>query len=65
MIQDVSSVERTLTLYDSRKQVELTADGSSAYIDENADIWVPYSYTDTAETDEKVNQISVMITDKV
>lgn len=65
MIQDVSSVERTLTLYDSRKQVELTADGSSAYIDANADIWVPYSYTDTAETDEKVNQISVMITDKV
>lgn len=65
MIQDVSSVERTLTLYDTRKQVELTADGNSAYIDANADIWVPYSYTDTAETDEKVNQISVMITDKV
>ena len=65
MIQDVSSVERTLTLYDTRKQVELTADGDSAYIDANANIWVPYSYTDTAETDEKVNQISVMITDKV
>ncbi len=65
MIQDVSSVERTLTLYDSRKQVELYSDSSSAYIDANANIWVPYRYTDTAETDEKVNQISVMITDKV
>lgn len=53
-----------LTLKDDRKTISVT---DNSVVTRSADgvITVPYTYTDTATTDaEKVNQISVMITDK-
>lgn len=53
-----------LTLKDTGKSVKLT-DGESVTKASDGTITVPYTYTDLAESDaEKVNQISVMITDK-
>lgn len=63
-VQDVCTVERTLTLKDRRKNIELTGKNNCAYIDTIGNIWVPYRYTDTSDSNETVNQISVMITDK-
>ena len=53
-----------LTLKDDRKTISVT-DNSAVTRSADGVITVPYTYTDTATTDaEKVNQISVMITDK-
>lgn len=54
-----------LTLKDTGKAVALTK-GRRVTKASDGTITVPYTYTDKAETEsEKVNQISVMITDKV
>ncbi len=55
--------EWKLTLKDSGKTVSVT-DGKNVTKKSDGTITVPYTYTDTAtDSDEKVNQISVMITD--
>ena len=64
-INTIASNEWKLTLKDAGKTVNVTKNKA---VTKSADgvITVPYTYTDTATTDaEKVNQISVMITDKV
>ena len=63
-INTIASNEWKLTLKDAGKTVNVTENKA---VTKSADgvITVPYTYTDTATTDaEKVNQISVMITDK-
>ena len=63
-INTIASNEWKLTLKDAGKTVNVTKNKA---VTKSADglITVPYTYTDTATTDaEKVNQISVMITDK-
>lgn len=56
--------EWKLTLSDTGKTVKITADEKVTKASDGT-ITVPYTYTDTATTDaEKVNQISVMITDQ-
>lgn len=53
-----------LTLLDTNKSIALTQDRSVTKASDGT-ITVPYTYTDYAASDrEKVNQISVMITDK-
>ena len=63
-INTIASNEWKLTLKEAGKTVNVTKNKA---VTKSADgvITVPYTYTDTATTDaEKVNQISVMITDK-
>lgn len=63
-INTIASNEWKLTLKDAGKIVNVTENKA---VTKSADgvITVPYTYTDIATTDaEKVNQISVMITDK-
>ncbi len=56
--------EWKLTLKDTGKTIKVT-DNEVVFKATDGTITVPYTYTDTAEADaEKVNQISVMITDK-
>ncbi|MGN0153638.1 MAG: DUF6273 domain-containing protein, partial [Lachnospiraceae bacterium] len=64
-IGTTTNTEWKLTLKDDEKSVALT-EGRSVTKASNETITVPYTYTDKEEaTDsEKVNQISVMITDK-
>ncbi len=63
-IGTTTGVEWKLTLSDNRKTVAVT-ENEVVYKASNGTITVPYTYTDTATTaGEKVNQISVMITDK-
>lgn len=54
--------EWKLTLLDADKSVKIT-DGTCADTQADGTIQVPYTYTDT-DSQNKVNQISVMITDK-
>ncbi len=62
---NVNNRQWKLTLLDSGKNIKIT-DNEKTIIESNGTITVPYTYTDTATTvEEKVNQISVMITDKV
>lgn len=59
-----TGLTRKLTLLDKRKSVAL-ASGRSVTAAEDGTITIPYAYTDTSGTQwEKVNQLSVMITDK-
>lgn len=59
-----TGTEWKLTLKDSGKTVALTEERNVTKAS-NGTITVPYTYTDTSADDaEKVNQISVMITDK-
>lgn len=59
-----TGLTRKLTLLDKRKSVAL-ASGRSVTAAEDGTVTVPYTYTDTSGTQrEKVNQLSVMITDK-
>ncbi len=63
-IASVNNREWKLTLLDNGKRVKVT-DNENAIKSTDGTITVPYTYTDVATTDaEKVNQISVMITDK-
>lgn len=63
-IGTTTNTDWKLTLKDSGKTVAVTAD-RSVTIASDGTITVPYTYTDSAVTDaEKVNQISIMITDK-
>ena len=63
-IGTMTGSEWKLTLKDDRKTVKLT-DNQVVTMAADGTITVPYTYTDTATTEgEKVNQISVMITDK-
>ena len=59
-----TGAEYKLTVLDKGKTIKVT-DNKVVYKASNGTITVPYTYTDTAITDaEKVNQISVVITDK-
>lgn len=59
-----AGVTRKLTLRDERKKLMRTA-GKSVTAASDGTITVPYTYTDTAKTqNETVNQLSVMITDQ-
>ncbi len=58
-----TGAEYKLTLSDSAKTVNVS-DNKETYINTKGQVRVPYTYTDTATESEKVNQISVMITDK-
>ena len=59
-----TGTEWKLTLQDAGKTVKIT-DNEKVIKVADGTITVPYTYTDTATSDsEKVNQISVMITDK-
>ena len=63
-IGTTTGTEWKLTLSDTGKEIRIT-ENEKVVIDANGNIIVPYTYTDTATEDaEKVNQISVMITDK-
>ena len=63
-IGSTTGTEWKLTLSDSGKSVQVT-DNEKVIKSADGTITVPYTYTDTATVDaEKVNQISVMITDK-
>ena len=55
--------EWELTLSDAGKTIKIT-DNQKVAKAANGTITVPYTYTDSAAADTKVNQISVMITDK-
>ena len=62
-IGETTGTEWKLTLADTGKTVQIT-ENKNAIKAADGTITVPYTYTDTATTDaEKVNQISVMITD--
>ena len=59
-----TGTEWKLTLSDAGKTVKVT-DGAQVIEAADGKLTVPYTYTDTATTEEeKVNQISVMVTDK-
>lgn len=63
-IGTTTGAEWKLTLYDTGKTIKVT-DNKYVVKSENGIITVPYTYTDTAAADvQRVNQISVMITDK-
>ncbi len=63
-IGSTTGTEWKLTLADSGKSVKVT-DNEKVIKSADGTITVPYTYTDTVATEaEKVNQISVMITDK-
>ncbi|MBQ9934696.1 MAG: hypothetical protein IJO70_02515 [Lachnospiraceae bacterium] len=63
-IGSTTGTEWKLTLSDSGKSVKVT-DNEKVIKSADGTITVPYTYTDTATVEaEKVNQISVMITDK-
>lgn len=63
-IGTTSKTDWKLTLKDSGKSVALT-EGRSVTKSSDGTITVPYTYTDSATTElDRVNQISVMITDK-
>lgn len=63
-IGTTNSTDWKLTLKDSGKNVSLTEERSVTKASDGT-ITVPYTYTDTSADDaEKVNQVSIMITDK-
>lgn len=63
-IGTTTGTEWKLTLQDAGKTIKVT-DNKYVVKSENGMVTVPYTYTDTAAADvQRVNQISVMITDK-
>ena len=64
MIGTTTETEWKLTVSDAGKKIQIAGNGMAVCASDGM-ITVPYTYTDSAESDEeKVNQISVMITDK-